>query len=62
MKVGDTVLVVAEWSSFHGMRGRVVQVDPYLAIAVGGDPRPIRVGEREVVRCALPEQHHAGAE
>jgi hypothetical protein len=61
VKVGEPVEFVARWSSFFGMRGRVVQVDPFPMITVGDDPRPIRVGAREVIPVDEP-QHIGGAE
>ncbi len=49
MKPGDRVVVVAHWSTFRGMRGRVVATSPHLMILIDDDKYPIRVGTREVV-------------
>ncbi len=49
MKPGDRVVVVAHWSTFRGMRGRVVATMPHLMILIDDDKYPIRVGTREVV-------------
>lgn len=48
MKVGDRVVVVAMWSSFHTMKGRVTALTPHLMIIIDHDLHPIRVGEREI--------------
>lgn len=61
MKLGEPVIFVADWSSFVGKRGHVTQVHPFVMVVLDDDPRPIRVGEREVVP-ASETAHHAGAE
>ncbi len=49
MRRGDRVEVVASWSTFRGMRGRVDSVAPYLMVVLDDDPRPVRMGETEVM-------------
>jgi hypothetical protein len=48
-RVGDRVSVNAHWSSFYGMRARVVETRPVLMILIDGDRLPIRVGEQEIL-------------
>jgi hypothetical protein len=48
--VGDRVLVVAHWSSFRGMRGKVTQTTPYLMVRLDGDRYSMRIEEPSVVR------------
>lgn len=60
--VGERVIVVASWSTLRGMRGEVVKVDPVTMVRLDGDdPRPVSVGEREVIAEAR-ERHVGGAE
>lgn len=58
MKPGDRVEVRAGWSSLFGLRGTVKQTRPYLTVVFPDDPRPLRVGENEVV--VLEEVKHIG--
>ena len=48
MKIGDRVQVVALWSSFHTMKGRITQLEPVLMIVIDHDKYPIRVGAQEI--------------
>ena len=48
MRAGQRVVVVASWSSFCGMRGKVMQVSPHLMVHLDGDAFPMRFGDREV--------------
>jgi hypothetical protein len=59
--VGDRVVVHAQWSSFHGMRGVVTQVRPVLMVLIDDDTYSIAFGEREV-RLAELVVHVGGAE
>ena len=59
--IGRRVEFVATWSSFVGMLGTIVQVRPHLMVRLDDDPRPIRVGDREVLLIEEP-QHIGGAE
>lgn len=58
------MIVVATWSTLRGLRGVVTQITPYTMVRLDGDdPRPVRVGDREVI----PEhgdsaKHVGGAE
>ena len=61
MRVGDRVIVSAQWSSFYTMRGTVTQTAPHLMILIDRDTYPIRVGEREVT-LEETKQHIGGAE
>ena len=62
MRIGDRVVVVAEWSSFKGMRGTVRDVSPVLMVELDDDPRAVRMGEREVVVLSAESGHIGGAE
>lgn len=63
MKVGERVIVVASWSSFFRQHGEITQVDPFVMIRLDGDdPRPIRVGEREVIPEEESQRSIGGAE
>lgn len=42
------VIVSANWSSFYGMAGEVIQTSPHLMVRLDGDKFPMRFGEREV--------------
>ena len=59
MRVGALVVVVAQWSSFHGQRGRVTQREP-LMVLLDGERQPMRFGEREVVEESEPRHMVAG--
>lgn len=60
--VTERVIVIAPWSTLRGMRGEVVRVDPIIMVRLDGeDPRPVSVGEREVIAEAS-ERHVGGAE
>lgn len=60
--LGERVIVVAPWSTLKGMRGVVTQTAPYVMVRLDGDdPRPVRVGEREVI-AESSERHVGGAE
>jgi hypothetical protein len=48
VKIGQRVLFIAVWSSFRGKRGHVHATDP-LMVVMDDDPKPIRVGTREVI-------------
>lgn len=48
--VGDRVVVVAEWSSFFGWRGKVTQVKPWTAVLFDGDRLPMRIEEPSIAR------------
>jgi len=61
VRVGDRVVVTAQWSSFAGMRGVVTATSPHLMILIDRDKYPIRVGVKEVAPEA-DTQHHGGAE
>ncbi len=62
MKVGQRVLFIARWSTFLGKRGHVSQTAP-LMVVMDDDPKPIRVGEREVIPLEYDSaKHFAGAE
>jgi hypothetical protein len=54
VKVGARVVFVAQWSSFCGMRGVVVETNPKLMVRIDGDRCAIRVGELEVVEESTP--------
>lgn len=63
MKIGQRVLFIASWSSFKGKRGHVCQTEPVLMVVMDDDPKPIRVGEREVIPLDFDSRRHlAGAE
>ncbi len=61
MTVEGRIVVIARWSSFYGMHGKVTQTTPYLMVLIDGDTYPIRVGEREVIH-EETKQHIGGAE
>ncbi len=61
LRVGDAVAVVAQWSSFCGMKGKVTALAP-LMVLIHGDKYPIRVGEREVVLEEPSDLNLTGAE
>ena len=48
MKVGDRVVVRAQWSSFDGMMGRVEKVHPYLMVLFDEYAHPVRIEEPSV--------------
>lgn len=60
MKVGTRVLFVADWSSFVGMHGHITQVEPRLMAVIGDDPRPMAIGESEVIPDPEPQHTVAG--
>lgn len=62
MTVGDRVEVVASWSSFRGMRGRVTQTRPFLMVVFDDDPRAVRIEEPSVVRIEDSQQHMTAGE
>lgn len=62
MSPGDRVLFIAPWSSFKGQRGKVTQTEPCLMVVFPDDPRPIRVGEREVIPDPESQQHATAGE
>ncbi len=62
MKIGDPIVVSAQWSSFYGFRGRVTATDPHLMVLLHGDAHSIRVGEREVRGDEPSELNLTGAE
>lgn len=53
MRVGDRVLVFAQWHSFRGTKGRVTQLKPLMVI-LDGDRLPMCIEERAVVREEQP--------
>lgn len=66
MRVGDRVLVrrsggAHDPNSFAGQFGRVTQDVPFLMVLLEGERKPLRFGERELVRVETP-QHIGGAE
>jgi hypothetical protein len=50
MYPGDRVLFFAPWSSWRGMRGRVVKHGLGLWVPIDGDAHPVAVSASEVVR------------
>ncbi len=62
MRVGDRVRVVAHWSSFVGMKGRVVSTSPHLMVRLDGDTYPLRIEEPSVVIDEPSEISLTGAE
>lgn len=56
------VIVIAPWSTFRGRTGRVVQLEPYLAVLLDGESKPLRMGDREVIPADESRRHVAGAE
>ncbi len=58
---GDAVVFFAHWSTWRGMRGRVVDRKPGLWVLIDGDQHPVAVSDREVVRDES-ELHMGGAE
>lgn len=67
MKIGDRVVVCAEWSTLHGFKGRVTQVHPVVLVRFEGDHypipliEPIRVDEVSLV-LETPEPSMTGSE
>lgn len=59
--VGERVIVIAPWSTFRGERGVVVQTRPHLMVRLDDDPRPLRMGDGEVI-AEQSERHIGGAE
>lgn len=62
MKRGDAVLVVAPWSSFHGMRGEVTQAEPHVMVLLDGETKPLRMGATEIIPAEESTRHIGGAE
>lgn len=62
MRVGDTVLIIADPSCFTGDEGVVVQAQPCLLLTVGDDPRSMRFGEYEVVPYEVAPTEDGGAD
>lgn len=62
MRVGERVRFVAAWSSFYGMTGAIVQMQPHIMILIDRDKHPIRVGEREIAVDEPSSQSLTGAE
>lgn len=60
--LGARVEVIASWSSFRGMRGRVVQTDPFLMVVFDDDPRPMRIEEPTVIPVVESQQHMVAGE
>lgn len=48
MRKDDRVEFHAMWSSFFGLRGKVVSTTPRLMVLIDGDRHPVAVGDREV--------------
>lgn len=62
MIVGDRVLFVAHWSTYHRMRGTVTRVRPTVMVRLDGDTHPMCVNEREVIAEQPSELTLTGAE
>lgn len=68
MRAGARIRVAAEWSSFRGMTGVVVESYPHLMVLLDGDlvrdregrQRPMRFGEREIVPISDESGRHVG--
>ena len=62
MYAGDRVVFFASWSTWRGMRGRVVANGPGLWVLIDGDTHPVAVRASEVVRVESESHMTAGGE
>ncbi len=62
MRLGDRVLVHAQWSSFRGMRGSVTQTHPFLMVRFDDYEHPLRIEEPSVVLDEPSSLNLTGAE
>ncbi len=58
----DRVMFFAAWSTWRGMRGRVVDRRPGLWVLIDGDTQPVAVSTSEVVRDEASSTSLTGAE